>query len=75
MDYNTKWQQDREEWLKPTNPYKQTDIYKSNDIDLELLEGIRDIIESTKGPYPAFEKKIPLSDLLYIARQVFEDDD
>ena len=68
MSGQTKWDKEREEWLKPTKVYTGKDIYKPQDIDQNLLETVRDIIESTKGPYPAFEKKILLSDLIYIAR-------
>lgn len=39
------------------------------------MENVRDIINSTKGPYPAFEKKLLLSDLMSIAKEVFEEDD
>lgn len=28
MNYKEMWEKDREEWLKPTEPYKTADIYK-----------------------------------------------
>ena len=75
MESTFKWQKQREEWLKETNKYVHNDIYKTNDINLEVLENARAIIESTKGPYPAFHKKISLPDLIDIARDVFDDSD
>lgn len=36
---------------------------------------IHDVIISVKGPYPAFPKKINLSDLASLVEQVWDDDD
>ena len=68
------WERERQQWNKKTKVYKEGDIYKTNDIDYEIMSGIRDVIDRTKGPYPAFQKKVLLGDLTSIIREVFEED-
>lgn len=75
MEDSVNWQKERERWLVASKPYTKKDIYQKEEIGTELYQDVRDIIESTKGPYPAFEKKIRLPDLLGIVREVFEERD
>jgi hypothetical protein len=42
---------------------------------MEVCDTINDIIMSTKGPYPAFEKKINLADLASIVEEIWDDQD
>lgn len=69
------WQKEREEWLKPTAAYANKDVYRREEISSDLEQDIKEIIESTKGPYPAFKKKMRLPDLLTIVQQVFDERD
>jgi len=54
--------------LVASNPYNKKDVYKKEEIGTELYQDVREIIESTKGPYPPFQKKMRLPDLLNIVR-------
>jgi hypothetical protein len=62
MEDGVNWQKECEKWLTPTAPYTRKEI------NTELYQEVKEIIESTKGPYPAFHKKMKLTDLLTIVR-------
>jgi len=65
MEHEVKWYEERDKWRQTTNVYpnQAPDIYKPNELTMEVCDMISDVILSTKGPYPAFEKKINLADL------------
>jgi len=42
---------------------------------MEVCDTINDIIVSTKGPYPPFDKKINLADLVSIVEEIWDDQD
>lgn len=50
-------------------------VYKPSELSMEICESISDVIVSTKGPYPAFEKGINLIDLVAIVEEIWDDDD
>jgi hypothetical protein len=68
MDHEMEWYENREEWRKPTKVYppNANDVYKPGELTMEVCDTINDIIMATKGPYPAFIKKINLADLASI---------
>jgi hypothetical protein len=68
MEDGVNWQKECEKWLTPTAPYTRKDLYRKEEINTELYQEVKEIIESTKGPYPAFHKKMKLTDLLTIVR-------
>lgn len=44
MDSKSKWDKEREEWLKQTQPYHGEDVYKPAEINNQVFEGVREII-------------------------------
>lgn len=68
MEHEQKWYKEREEWRKVTKPYPSntSDIFKPNELSMQVCDTINDIIVLTKGPYMPFEKKINLADLANI---------
>ena len=77
MDHEIKWYEDREKWRKQTNPYppNSPDLFKPNELTMEVCDNINDIIMSTRGPYIPFQKKINLADLASIVEEIWDDQD
>ena len=42
---------------------------------MEVCDMIGEIIVATRGPYPKFQKKINLVDLVTLVEEVWDDDD
>ena len=68
MEHEVKWYDERDKWRKVTKPYPSNspDLYKPQELTMEICDTINDIIVSTKGPYMPFQKKINLADLASI---------
>lgn len=60
--------------MKPY-PKNAPDIYEPKELTLETCESINDVIMSVKGPYPAFPKKINLTDLVSLVEEIWDDDE
>jgi hypothetical protein len=77
MEHEQKWYDERSKWRKVTKPYPTSapDIYKPNELTMEVCDMINDIIVATKGPYMPFPKKINLADLANIVEEIWDDQD
>lgn len=77
MEHEVKWYEERDKWRQASKPYPQNspDVYKPNELTMEVCDMINDIIMSTKGPYMPFQKKINLADLASIVEEIWDDQD
>ena len=77
MEHEIKWYEERDKWRQATKPYPSNspDLYKPNELTMEVCDTINDIIVSTRGPYAPFHKKINLADLASIVEEIWDDQD
>ena len=77
MEHEVKWYAEKDKWREATKPYPANapDVYKPNELTMEVCDMINDIIVSTRGPYQPFQKKINLADLASIVEEIWDDQD
>lgn len=76
MSNTAEWYKQRDRWRQKTKKYPMDgpDVYKTDQLTVEVCDNINDIITSTKGPYPPFSKKINLSDLASLVEEIWEEE-
>jgi hypothetical protein len=77
MEHEVKWYEERDKWRQASKPYPSNapDVYRPNELTMEVCDMINDIIVSTRGPYVPFDKKINLADLASIVEEIWDDQD